>query len=211
MKLKFSNMIRHFLLINRHKWAVFKNCVRCGIVFRGIVHDLSKFSPQEFIESARFFQGNRSPIGVCRRACGVSYAWLHHKGRNKHHLEYWLDNDCEVTPMMPYKYAVECVCDKLAATKTYAGGSYTNDMPLRHWYRYGNRVSGNPRTMMFLEKVFLDVYEHGERYVLSKKYMKRTFSEICLAEQMPAPLPVFSQMYDEERAKYDKIMAERRK
>ena len=84
-------------------------------------------------------------------------------------------------------------------------------MPLRHWYRYGNRVDGNPRTMMFIEKVFLDVFEHGEKFVLNKKYMKRTFAEICLSENMPDPLPVFQEMYDEERAKYDKLIDASRK
>lgn len=176
--MKISNVLKHFFIIIRHKHRVFINCARCGLLWRGIVHDLSKFSPTEFFESAKFYQGNRSPIGVCRRAQGVSYAWLHHKGRNKHHIEYWLDGDCEVTPLMPYKYAVECVCDKLAATRTYLGKNYEASKPLEHWYRYGNKVDGNPLTMKFIETVFIDVKEHGERYVLSKHYMKTTFEEV---------------------------------
>lgn len=179
MKLKLSNIFKHLGLVMRHRHAVFRNCVRCGIPWRGFVHDLSKFTPQEFFESARYYQGNRSPIGACRRATGMSYAWLHHKGRNKHHIEYWLDPECTVTPMMPYKFAVECVCDKLAATKTYAGRDYSQDLPLLHWQRYGCRVNGNPRTMEFIEAVFRDVCEHGEKFVLNKKYMKQTYSRIC--------------------------------
>ena len=119
-----KNMFLHTALVIRHKWGVLINCARCGILWRGIVHDLSKFSPSEFFESVKYYQGNRSPIGACRRAVGMSRAWLHHKGRNKHHIEYWLDGDCAEHPMMPYKYAVECVCDKLAATKTYAERAY---------------------------------------------------------------------------------------
>lgn len=181
-KLKLKNIFKHLALVLRHKWRVFINCCKCGIPFRGIVHDLSKFSPTEFFESARYFQGNRSPINVARKENSVSYAWLHHKGRNKHHIEYWLDADCAVTPLMPYKYAVECICDKLAATRVYAKaqGVYNNDMPLGHWRRFGNKVNGNPRTMEFVERVFLDVAEHGERFVLSKRYMKKTYKEICL-------------------------------
>ena len=176
--MKISNLFKHIWLVIKHKHAVFVNCAKCGLVFRGLIHDLSKFSPSELFESAKYYQGNRSPIGVCRRTTGMSYAWLHHKGRNKHHIEYWLDPDCEVTPPMPYKYAVECVCDKIAATKTYKKKEYTEEMPLLHWQRYGNKVDGNPKTMEFIERVFLDLKEHGEKFVLNKKYMKKTFAEI---------------------------------
>ena len=175
--MKLLNPFKHFMLVARHRHKVFVHCAKCGILWRGLVHDLSKFSPTEFFESARYYQGNRSPIGVCRRANGVSHAWLHHKGRNKHHIEYWLDGDCPVTPVMPYKYAVECICDKLAATKTYAGADYTPDKLIMHWERYGNKVDGNPKTMRFIETVFRDICEHGEKYVLNKKYMKRTYDE----------------------------------
>ncbi len=174
-----GNFFRHFALVTRHRWRVFVNCSRCGIPFRGFVHDLSKFSPSEFFESVKYYQGNRSPIGACRRAEGVSRAWLHHKGRNKHHIEYWLDGDCEVTPLMPYKYAVECACDKLAATRVYAGKNYSTELPLFHWNKYGCKVNGNPLTMKFLEQVFADVEKHGEKFVLKKKYMKKKFDEIC--------------------------------
>ena len=167
----------HLGVVIRHKHRVFVNCIRCGIPFRGLVHDLSKFSPTEFFESVRYFNGKRSPIGICRRETGMSYAWLHHKGRNKHHIEYWLDPECEVTPAMPYKYAVECICDKLAATRTYLGRDYTDDKPLWHWKKYGSKVDGNPKTMAFLTAVFEDVRDMGEAHVLSKKYMKEKYRQ----------------------------------
>ena len=167
----------HLGVVIRHKHRVFVNCIRCGIPFRGLVHDLSKFSPTEFFESVRYFNGKRSPIGICRRETGMSYAWLHHKGRNKHHIEYWLDPECEVTPAMPYKYAVECICDKLAATRTYLGRDYTDDKPLWHWEKYGSKVDGNPKTMAFLTAVFEDVRDMGEAHVLSKKYMKEKYRQ----------------------------------
>lgn len=175
-----KNFVGHLSLVLRHKWRVFINCCKCGIPFRGIVHDLSKFTPVEFFESVKYFQGNRSPIGACRRATGKSLAWLHHKGRNKHHMEYWLDGECAEHPLMPYKYAVECMCDKLAATRTYAGKNYSRDLPLMHWRKYGSKVGCNPRTMKFAEQVFLDVEAHGEKYVVNKRYMKKTFADICL-------------------------------
>ena len=180
MKLKFSNIFRHFGLVTRHRFEVFKNCAKCGLLWRGLVHDLSKYTPIEFFEGARYFQGNRSPIGVCRRETGVSPAWLHHKGRNRHHIEYWHDVECAVHPLMPYPYLVECVCDKLAATKIYNGKNYTSAKPLEHWLRYGYRVMGHPLTMEFIRVVFEDIRDHGENYVLNKKYMTETYNRVCL-------------------------------
>ena len=178
-KTKLTSIFRHTALIMRHKRRVLINCRKCGLFFRGLVHDLSKFSPTEFFESVRYFTGTRSPIGVCRRERGYSNAWLHHKGRNKHHIEYWYDQDCDEIPMMPYQFAVECACDKLAATRVYAGKNYDTAMPLAHWERYGNKAPGNPRTMEFMLRVFTDVRDHGEDYVLNKEYMRRTYGEIC--------------------------------
>ena len=178
-----KNFFGHLWVITKHKWRVFLNCFRCGIPTQGIVHDLSKFSPTEFFESVKYYQGNRSPIGACRRATGKSLAWLHHKGRNKHHIEYWIDTDLEHQPLMPYKYAVECICDKLAATRTYLGKSYTSDKPLWHFRTYGNKVPANPKTIEFIDAVFCDVEKHGDRYVLKKSYLKEKYREICLDKE----------------------------
>jgi hypothetical protein len=178
-----GNFFKHIALVTRHRHQVLKNCARCGILWRGLVHDLSKFSPEELFESAKYFTGTRSPIGVCRRETGMSRAWLHHKGRNKHHIEYWLDDDCEVTPLMPYEYAVECVCDKLAATKIYGGKGYRPEQALAHWLRHGNKINGNPKTMLFIETVFRDLAEHGEAYILNKRYMRSTYDRICLGKE----------------------------
>lgn len=177
--MKISNLFKHLALVSRHKWRVFVNCAKCGLVWRGLVHDLSKFSPTELFESVKYYQGDRSPIGVCRRENGMSLAWLHHKGRNKHHIEYWTDPECRIQPLMPYRYAVECVCDKLAATRVYAGKNYSPDLPMIHWKKYGDKAGGNPMTMAFVEAVFADVQKHGEGYVLNKKYMKDKYREIC--------------------------------
>lgn len=178
--MKLSNFFKHLGLVLRHKWRVFVNCAKCGLLWRGLVHDMSKFSPSEFFESVKYYQGNRSPIGVCRRETGYSAAWLHHKGRNKHHIEYWTDRECAVQPLMPYKYAVECVCDKLAATRIYAGKGYSAELPLDHWQKHGCKEGGNPKTMRFVEEIFIDVKNMGEEAVLSKKYMKEKYRKICL-------------------------------
>ncbi len=82
---------------------------------------------------------------------------------------------------MPYKYAVECICDKLAATKTYNGKAYTDSKAIEHWHRYGNKVDGNPLIMNFIERVFIDLCEHGESFILNKRYMKKTYAEVVLS------------------------------
>jgi hypothetical protein len=180
--MKISNIFKHFFLVIRHKNKVLVHCAKCGILWRGLVHDLSKFSPSEFFESVRYYRGDHSPISACRKANGYSNAWLHHKSHNKHHLEYWLDAECEVPPLVPYKYAVECVCDKLAATKTYNGKNYDPALALAHWLRYGNKLDANPKTMAFIERALTDLRDYGEDYILNKAYMKRMYKEICLSE-----------------------------
>ena len=178
-----SNFFKHLCLVIRHKNKVLVHAAKCGILWRGLVHDLSKFSPTEFFESVKYYQGNRSPIGACRRATGKSHAWLHHKGRNKHHIEYWTDFELPENPPMPYKYAVECVCDKLAATKTYNGKAYTPDKALLHWTKYGNKIDGNPKTMLFIETAFTDLKDHGEKYILNKKYMKSLYQRVMNSQK----------------------------
>ena len=173
-----KNAFKHFALVLRHKRLVLWHCARCGLIWRGLVHDLSKFSPTEFFESVKYYRGNRSPIGACRRETGVSYAWLHHKGRNPHHLEYWCDPECKEQPVMPYPYAVECVCDKLAATKVYAGREYSEDKPLLHFERYGCKVDTNEKNLRFIREVFCDLQDFGEKHILNKNYMKRKYREI---------------------------------
>ena len=168
----------HLHLVARHRRLVFWHTVRCGIPWRGLVHDLSKYHPEELIESVRYYRGNRSPLGACRRETGVSRAWLHHKGRNKHHTEYWVDPECPTPPLMPYVYLVECICDKLAATKVYNGKGYDTSLPLAHFEKYGQIVPTNEKNNRFIFEVFTDLKEHGEKYILNRTYMKEKYNEI---------------------------------
>ena len=86
-----GNILRHLSLVIRHKNKVMIHCFKCGLVWRGLAHDMSKFTPTEFFESAKYYQGSYSPIVACRRDKGMSQAWLHHKGRNRHQSGYRLD------------------------------------------------------------------------------------------------------------------------
>lgn len=131
------NLWHHFLLITRHRHKVIAHCKKAGILWQGLRHDLSKYSPTEFIPGVKYYQGNRSPNEKEREILGYSLAWLHHKGRNRHHFEYWTDyNPVEkkVMPVkMPARFLVEMFCDRLAASKIYKGEQYTDQAPLEYF------------------------------------------------------------------------------
>jgi len=132
------NWLRHLKTINHHKYLVMKYCFRSSLYQQGILHDLSKYSWVEFSVGAKYYQGNRSPNNAERENKGYSAAWLHHKGRNKHHLEYWIDYNVEenqpmVGTKMPVKYVVEMFCDRIAASKTYNKEKYQNADPLTYF------------------------------------------------------------------------------
>lgn len=136
-----SAKTRHLKTILRHKWYVFQECRACGITWQGIVHDLSKFSPKEFSESAKHFQGNRSPIEATKELDGYSKAWLHHKGRNPHHWEYWTDfgdHGEVIANVIPFKYIVEMLCDWIGAGKAYGNGKWSNGEPLLYYQEHRN-------------------------------------------------------------------------
>ena len=115
-----SNFWGHFKTITTHKLRVMKYCFRAGLYKQGLLHDLSKYTPVEFLPGVKYYQGNRSPNEMERLEKGYSSAWLHHKGRNRHHLEYWIDYAPELGYKMggmemPVNYVVEMFCDRIAA------------------------------------------------------------------------------------------------
>lgn len=176
------NFFKHFHTINKHRWYVFLYCVKAGIPFRGLVHDLSKYSPVEFFEGVKYYNGHESPINFAKIEKGYSYARLHHKGRNKHHFEYWEDiNETErYGVFIPYKYIVECICDRLAAGKVYLGKNFNNKEPLEYWNN--NKKKGlikiHPGIIEFIETVLTKISVDGIDASLNSKYLKKTYYEI---------------------------------
>ena len=124
------HFIKHFRTITRHRHKVIAHCAKVGLLWQGLRHDLSKYSPTEFIPGVKYFQGNRSPNNAQREAEGCSTAWLHHKGRNKRHYEYWIDypakggNGSLIGMEMPVNNVVEMFCDRVAASKIYNKEKY---------------------------------------------------------------------------------------
>ncbi|MBO5453790.1 MAG: catalase [Clostridia bacterium] len=137
--------IKHFITITRHRHAVIKHGFKTGIFWQSLFHDLSKYSPAEFICGAKYYLGTKSPNEAEREKYGFSKAWLHHKGRNKHHFEYWLDYNPTTKKnepvKMPIKYVKEMFCDRVAASKIYQGKNYKQTHPIEYFERgRSNRV-----------------------------------------------------------------------
>ena len=129
-----SKWFKHFKTICRHKYYVFIECCRLGIPWRGFMHDWSKFRPTEFIASARHWTGVGSPVAAERKVIGYSLAWRYHKGRNKHHWQWWHDldgydennNPIHNPAPMPEKYVKEMVADMFGAARAYGSKDYKN-------------------------------------------------------------------------------------
>lgn len=157
---------RHFRTVFRHRRAVIRHCAKAGILWQGLRHDLSKYSPTEFKAGARYFQGTRSPNECERETIGYSTAWMHHKGRNKHHFEYWTDYHPEtrrMTPVkMPLRYVAEMFCDRVAAGKIYKGERFTQEDPLAYFLKGKPSRSIHPETSALLESLLRLYAEQGE-------------------------------------------------
>lgn len=158
--------IGHFKTVTKHRRAVIRHCKKAGILWQGLRHDLSKFSPTEFLPGARYYVGTRSPNELERAEFGYSLAWMHHKGRNKHHFEYWTDYDPvekKVRPVkMPLRYVAEMICDRIAASKIYQGKNYTDHHPIEYFIRGKANRAIHPETSALTEKLLTLLAEHGE-------------------------------------------------
>ena len=179
-RIKEKKWYKHLSTINEHKLEVGKNCFKCGLYKQGILHDLSKYSWTEFSVGARYFQGTRSPNEAEREDRGYTSSWLHHKGRNKHHLEYWVDYDLVkkngnlVGMKMPDNYIVEMFCDRVAASKIYHKNDYTDRTPLDYYLNGKSRFLMHPYTRKKLELLLYMLAEKGEKetFAYAARYMK---------------------------------------
>ncbi|MCF2553630.1 DUF5662 family protein [Faecalicatena contorta] len=162
-------VLGHLRTINHHKRLVMKHCFKVGLYRQGLMHDMSKYSPSEFLAGCKYYQGNRSPNNAQREDVGYSAAWLHHKGRNKHHYEYWIDYSVNpkegiIGMKMPVRYVVEMFCDRVAASKTYEGEAYEDRHPLEYYEKGAARLGKmiHPDTAALLHKLLKMLAEEGE-------------------------------------------------
>ena len=178
--MRLINIWKHFYTITEHKIIVAKHCFRVGMYWQGLTHDLSKYSPSEFWQGCKYYQGFQSPNNAEREAKGYSSAWLHHKGRNKHHYEYWIDYSlkpvkCMAGMKMPLKYVIEMVMDRIAACKVYKGKDYYDGAAWEYYERTRQFITIHPETRALLERLLWMLKQKGEKKTFSyiRKLLKK--------------------------------------
>ncbi len=172
-----NNFCGHLGTILHHKNLVRKYCFKAGLYKQGIIHDWSKYNPIEFFVGVKYYQGGkRSPNYGEKEAHGYSSSWLHHKGRNKHHFEYWIDYSMKPAEglkgmPMPTRYILEMFCDRIAASKNYNRNNYDNSFPLAYYNKNKDHYVLHPDTRELLEKLLNMLAEEGENATF--KYIRR--------------------------------------
>ena len=156
---------QHFKTITTHKMWVMRYCFKIGLYWQGLTHDLSKYSPTEFLVGMKYYQGDRSPNNAEREDTGMSKSWMHHKGRNKHHFEYWIDYGTHGAVLegmkMPVNYVVEMFLDRIAASKVYRGTAYTDRDPLDYFLGGKGQYLMHEETEALLEKLLIMLAKQG--------------------------------------------------
>ena len=175
----------HFKTITYHKILVMQGCFKIGLYWQGLTHDLSKYSWREFKSGMRYYQKTRSPNAAEREDRGYSEAWLHHKGRNRHHYEYWTDVgpasvQWQITGIkMPPKYVAEMVMDRIAASKVYKGAAYTDSSPMEYYKHTEKYIVIHPETKQVLYQLLHMLEEQGEdatfAYIRNVFLKKKTY------------------------------------
>ena len=180
-----ANIKGHLHTINVHKVLVMRLCFRCGLYRQGILHDLSKYSPLELKTGFRYYQGNRSPIDAQKEQEGYSFSWLHHKGRNPHHWEYWLDNGPQgVHPVkMERRYVAEMFCDRVAASMVYQKDTYTDSSALEYYRAGKDRIMIHPETARDLEYLLEYLADNGLDLTLD--FIRRVYRPAGLEQVLP--------------------------
>ena len=182
-----ANFFGHLKTVLIHKFWVFYYACKLGIPWQGFIHDFSKFSPVEFRESVKFYQGGkRSPIPVVKNVLGYSKAWQHHKGRNPHHYEYWTDNYDEGTTaiQIPYKYVIELVADWLGAAKSYNGKEFTIKQEIEWWNSCKDDKFINEETKLLISYIFECIDEEGFDVVRKMKHNLKNVYESKLMKYL---------------------------
>lgn len=189
----FQKFKGHFNTITSHKMMVMHYCFKAGLYKQGLLHDLSKYTPVEFWAGVKYYQGHRSPNNAQREIEGYSAAWLHHKGRNKHHFEYWIDypgnNEDGIILAgmpMPTKYVIEMFCDRVAACRIYHKDKYTDRDALDYYLKGKGHYVMNKDVEKLLYRLLVMLANHGEEYtfryirrnILKNEFIKK--SGICI-------------------------------
>ncbi|MHC1716375.1 MAG: DUF5662 family protein [Candidatus Dojkabacteria bacterium] len=165
-----SGKIKYIVYLLKHKWYVMIECFKKGLIWRGLIHDLSKFYPDEFFPYSNYFYGKNSKIlkkvkkgtGYYKPATtgdsAFDFAWLLHCKRNLHHWQWWIlpneKNGLNILSI-PEPYLTEMICDWLGAGKAQGDFPPKDDQYLnvRKWYAINrDKLQLAPGTRKEIEK-----------------------------------------------------------
>ena len=181
--MKISILFKHLKTVYTHRKYVRKACFKMGLFWQGLTHDLSKYSLTE-LSMCKYYTGKGSPHQVAREVLGYSPSWIHHYHINKHHFQFWWDEDEEgkIIPMkMPYKYLIESFCDMLGASKAYNPNNWQPQMLLDYWNNkcIGKRIM-HEASVRFLDAQIKNLVTCGEEaffewYKENKDFLKNAY------------------------------------
>ena len=172
---------KHFVLITKHRHRVIRNASHMGIFWHSLKHDLTKYGWLEFHTSSKYYVGDHSPVYEERLHNNYfSRVCQHHTKRNPHHWEYWADffGGHILAKRMPWKYAVEYVCDVLSASYTYNPKEFRSDSAYKYFEGKKDHYFLNKGTSEFISWCLLQYAESGWKH-LHKKETKAKFDEIA--------------------------------
>lgn len=187
---KFKNLMDHLRLVHTHRKYVRQMCFKMGIPIQGLLHDLSKYSLKE-LSICKYYNGKQSPHEVARKEIGYSPSWMAHKAKNKHHWEYWTDNDSDANfyaVKMPYKYVIESFCDMVGASKAYLKENFKKTSPKEYFDRQKDKRLYHPQTKELLEELFEAYAFGGEKtflylYKTRCKGMKKRYETTLIGDK----------------------------
>ena len=186
-----GKLFKHLKTVRTHRKYVRKMCWKMSLFWQGLLHDLSKYSITE-LKMCKYWTGKGSPHQACREAIGYSPSWIHHYHKNKHHFQYWWDEDEDgkIIPIkMPYKYVIESFCDMVGASKAYGGKIWKEEAVWNYWQTKckGKRLM-NKESEYLVEKLIWNYYQHGEKefinlYKRIKKNLKESYEKGTLMSE----------------------------
>jgi hypothetical protein len=146
---------RYIDYVNRHRQYVLEECEKLGVLSRGLRHDLSKFSVEEFAPYAQYFYGGyqreQIPWQVKQR---FDRAWLLHQKRNDHHWQFWVlgeDSGATRALLMPEDAVREMVADWRGAGRAITGEDKTTE-----WYaKNREKMTLHPETREYVERLLV--------------------------------------------------------
>lgn len=151
--------LRYLLYVLRHKWYVFLECCKFGIPWRGIVHDLSKFSRAEWFPYVNHFYGPkakpwRDKTGYYKPTNTgdpiFDLAWLHHANSNDHHWQWWTQVEDDQQSVKVYPMSDGARKEMLADWR--GAGKAQGKPDIVAWYKANKgRMVLHPETRKWIE------------------------------------------------------------